>query len=125
MRKAATKETAAFEESLRARLAELEDALRDQATQTRYDMRRAADEEATAFDEIASKRVAELQDTVRQHSELLEEFTHLHASTLEQLEAARTLAADLRHDTKERHADADADPAGAGALASTPDLRGL
>ena len=121
MRKAATKEAAAFEESLRARVVELEDALRDQATQTRYDMRRAAEEEAANFDQIAGKRVAELQDTVRQHSELLDEFNHLHASTLEQLEDARTLAADLQRETEERHADADA----AGTPALSPDLRGL
>jgi hypothetical protein len=121
MRKVATKETTAFEESLRARLVEIEDALRDQATQTRYDMRRAAEEEAANFDQIAGKRVAELQDTVRKHSELLDEFTHLHASTLEQLEEARTLAADLQRDAQERDADLEAP----GAPASTPDLRGL
>lgn len=121
MRKVATTETTAFEESLRVRLVELEDALRDQATQTRYDMRRAAEEEAANFDQVAGKRVAELQDTVRKHSELLDEFTDLHASTLEQLEEARMLAADLQREAQERDAELDAP----GAPASTPDLRGL
>jgi hypothetical protein len=121
MRKTATKATAAFEESLRARLVELEDALRDQATKTRSDMRRAADEQTAAFDEIAGKRVAELQDTVRQHSGLVEEFTHLHASTAKQLELARSLIHDLQHDAQARHADL----AATSAPASTPDLRGL
>ncbi|HEY4397176.1 MAG TPA: hypothetical protein VGO28_05845 [Acidimicrobiia bacterium] len=121
MRKVATDETVAFEESLRARLVELEDALRDQAQQTRDEMRRTAGDEAAAFDEIAGKRIAELQDTVREHSELLQEVTHLHASTAEQLEQARALAADVQRDTDERYSELDT----ATALASTPDLRGL
>ncbi|HEV8206986.1 MAG TPA: hypothetical protein VGR04_09900 [Acidimicrobiia bacterium] len=139
MRKAATKETTAFEESLRARLVELEDALRDQATQTRYDMRRAADEEAAAFDAIAGKRVEELQDAVRDHSKLLEEFTLIHASTAEQLEEARSLVGELHQAAQARPADLEAETArqvsmlvqamapGAdgGPPASTPDLRGL
>ena len=139
MRKAATKETAAFEESLRARLVELEDALRAQATQTSSDMRRAADEEAAAFDKVAGKRVAELQDAVRDHSELLEELTRVHTSTAEQLEEARSLIGELHQAAQERQADLDAEsarqvamlvqgiaPGGdVGPPASTPDLRGL
>jgi len=121
MRRTATKETAAFEESLRARLVEIEDALRAQATQTRDDMRRAANEQAASFDQIAGKRVAELQDAVRDHSGLLEEFTRIHAATAEQLEEARSLIGDLQHDAQERNASLDA----ASASASTPDLRGL
>ncbi|MFL6243042.1 MAG: hypothetical protein ACJ73V_08465 [Acidimicrobiia bacterium] len=139
IRKAATKETVAFEESLRERLVELEDALRAQATQTSYDMRRAADEEAAAFDKIASKRVAELQDAVRDHSELLEELTRIHTSTTEQLEEARSLVGELHQAAQERQAELDVEserqasmlvpgmaPGGdGGPPASTPDLRGL
>src|SRR5215218_2824355 len=137
MRKAAAKETMAFESSLRERLVELEDALRAQATQMRYDMRRAADEEATAFDKVAGQRVAELQDAVRDHSELLEELTRIHASTTEQLEEARSLIGELHQGAQERHSDLDAEtaevrmlvqgiaPGDGGQLASTPDLRGL
>lgn len=134
MRKAATKETAAFEESLRARLIEIEDALRAQATQTRADVRRAADEEAATFDKVAGKRVAELQDAVRDHSQLLEEFTLIHASTAEQLEEARSLITVLHQAAQERQAALDAESASqvamapggdAGHPASTPDLRGL
>jgi hypothetical protein len=97
-------------------------------------MRRAADEEAATFDKVAGKRVAELQDAVRDHSQLLEEFTRIHASTAEQLEEARSLIADLHQAAQERQADLDAESANqvamapggnAGPPASTPDLRGL
>jgi hypothetical protein len=139
MRKAAAKETVAFEESLRARLVEVEEALRAQATQTRDDMRRAVEEEAATFDKVAGQRVAELQDAVRDHSELLEEITRIHASTTEQLEEARSLVGELHQAAQERHSDLDAEsarqvrmlvqgmaPGGdGGSPASTPDLRGL
>jgi hypothetical protein len=139
IRNAATKETVAFEESLRGRLVELEDALRAQATQTSYDMRRAADEEAAAFDKVAGKRVAELQDAVRDHSELLDELTRVQASTTEQLDEARSLVSELHQAAQERQAELDAEsarqagmlvpgmaPGGdGGPPASTPDLRGL
>jgi hypothetical protein len=141
MRKAAAEQTAAFEESMRARLVEIEDALRAEAARTRSDMRRAADEEAAAFDKVAGERVTELQDAMSAHSEMLDELTRLHSTTTDQIEEVRSLIAELQQEAQERRADLDATGAGAGEIqmlvqglvpggdrsnpASMPDLRGL